>query len=100
MENIIKKIRQEFENLSNLVSWDLFSYNTFFSSSKSKKIAEGFMWDDYKVLFDIKSKKWISIEEFSLIPAEKEVIFFPKTLFRVNDIEKNENNITIKLIDL
>lgn len=95
-----KVSKKEFENLSNLVSWDLFSYNTFFSSSKSKKIAEWFMWDEYKVLFDINSKKWISIEEFSLIPAEKEVIFFPKTLFRVNDIEKNENNITIKLIDL
>jgi len=92
--------KKEFKNFSNFKDWDIFHYNTFFSSSRSKKVAESFMWDDYKVLFKIQTKKWINIEDFSFYPKEKELIFLPKTLFRIDKVEKDWNSLIINLLDL
>jgi len=95
-----KTTKSEFAYFEKFQKWDSFSYNAFLSSSKSKKVAKWFMWDNYQVLFEIKSKKWISFEDFSLIPAEREVLFMPKTLFRIETFEKNDKSLKITLIDL
>lgn len=94
-----KTTAKEFEKLSNLVAWDLFSYNTFFSSSKDKKIAKKFFTDDYKVLFEIDTKKWRDISDF-WHESEKEVLFLPKTLFRIEKVENKNNILIIYLSDL
>lgn len=92
--------KKDFDSYSKLNPGDSFAYNSFFSSSRSKKVAQKFMWEDYKLLFQIETKKGVKIEDFSLYPNEKEVIFLPRTLFRINDVVKDWNNLIIKLLDL
>lgn len=95
-----KVSKKVYDSYLNFNEWDVFSYNTFFSSSKSKNVAKKFIWDKNKVLFDINTKKWISIEDFSFKPGEKEVLFLPNTLFRIDKVEKKDDILIINLIDL
>lgn len=90
----------DFKYYANLKIWDSFVLNEFISSSKSEKIAEKFTTPDYKVIFKIKSSKWINIEDLSNLPNEREVLFLPKSLFYIEKVEFSDNILKISLVDL
>lgn len=92
--------KADFKYYANLKVWDSFMLNEFISSSQNKKVAEKFLNENYKLLFKIKSTKWIDIEDLSLKPTEREVLFLPKTLYYIEKIEFIDNMLTITLIDL
>lgn len=85
---------EEFEYLDNLKIWDFYQNKHFFSSSKSKKIAIDFInkEDKWAVLFEIISKKAKFSWDFSINQPEKELLFLPNQLFKVEKIDFFENN--------
>lgn len=92
--------KSDYKAFANLQVWKSFYLNEFISSSKAKNIAEDFMSEDYKLLFKIKSKKWVDISWLSTKPFEEEVLFLPKTLFIVEKINFQDNILEITLSDL
>lgn len=92
--------KSDYKYFANLKVWKSFYFDDFISSSKKKSIAEDFMSEDYKLLFQIKSKKGIDVSLFSINPLEEEVIFLPKNLFVVEKIEFSDNILQITLSDL
>lgn len=92
--------KSDYKYFANLVIWNSFYLDEFISSAKTKNIAEEFVSEDYPLIFKIKSKKWIDIEDISLTPGEKEVLFLPKSLFVVEKIEFIDNILIITLSDL
>lgn len=96
------KNKKIYEKFANMKVWEVFAPNSFFSHSSSKTIAEQYMDTDFPVLIKTYTNKARSIEDFSSVPAEKEYLFMPKTLFSVSDIEKNTKTgiLTLTLTDI
>ena len=92
--------KEEFEKFKKMKIWYIFKPDSFFSSSLEKKTAEDFMKSDLNIFFKIKSKKAKSIMNFSLNQAEKELLFLPWTLFKIDSIEEKNNIIEILVSDL
>lgn len=91
--------KQEFEFLKSLKVWDIYKNEWFFSSSKTKETSENFFSED-KVRFIINTKKAKKIWDFSLLEAEDEYLFFPNTLFKIDNIENKNNILEITISDL
>lgn len=92
--------KKEFEFFKSLKVWEVYWDKAFLSTSLSKKTAKSFMLEGRKVLFKIKSNYAKSIQKFSLKPQEKEYLFLPKTLFKVEKIKNKDNILEITLKDL
>lgn len=85
--------KNELEKIWNLTNLDLFSTDQFiFGTTKDFKKQGNF-------IFEINSRKWINIKDFSK-NSEVEILFLPKTLFDIQEIENNDNNFIFWLMDL
>lgn len=84
----------EFKYLDNLKIWDIYQNKHFFSSSLDEAIWIDFMKKETKwaVLFEIKTQKAKLIKDISNLVAEKEIIFLPNQIFKVEKIDFFENN--------
>lgn len=94
------KVREnEFKYLKSLKIWDIYKNKTFFSSSERKEVAQDF-FSENKVLFTIETKKAKEILNFSNLKWEKEVLFLPNQLFKVEKIQELDWVLNIFLKDL
>ena len=91
--------KSELEEILSLEVWDVYQSKSFLSTSKSKNVALDFT-DENNIIFKIISNKWKDFEKVSDKKYEKEVLFLPKTLFKVNKIEKDWRFTIIEFIDL
>lgn len=84
----------EFKYLDNLKIWDFYQNKHFFSSSLDVGTWIDFIKKETKwaVLFEIQTKKSKLIKDISNLVAEKELIFLPNQLFKVEKIDFFENN--------
>ena len=89
----------ELEKILNLKPWDIYKTNSFFSSSKSKIKSIDFT-DKNSIIFKIISKKWKDFEKISTKKSEKEVLFLPNTLFKVESIKNDWKFTIIEVTDL
>ncbi|MBN3949367.1 MAG: hypothetical protein HWQ38_24055 [Nostoc sp. NMS7] len=73
----------------------------FVSTTTNKEVASDFASTDSTVegytpvLYEIKSKKGVSIKDFSIIPKEDEVLFKSGSSFKVSKIEKKNGQVKI-----
>jgi len=77
------------KNIGSAIEW-----RGFLSTSKSREQAESFGMGP---LFKIKSKKGKWIEKYSDIPEEQEVLFKPRTKFKVLKVEKGKGRDVVHL---
>ena len=84
---------------------EIITYDTFFSTSSDKRIAESFQTslNKYEIDYIIKVKNAAFIKEFSQHPTEDEILLLPGSKFKVIDIDqdlftdKNSHIITLEL---
>ncbi len=69
------------EFVENLEKDGKFKFETFTSTSKDMNVAQDFLKGDQKIIFNIESKTGKSIESFSQVPEEQEVLFKSGTQF-------------------
>lgn len=79
--------------------WEIFKPDTLFSSSISEDIAHEFRKEKNGTIFVINSLKWKDLN-ILWVQREKEVLFLPKTLFKVEKVENGKDYLTIYLTDL
>jgi len=114
LKNIIPSLNKKNKNLPPVIAFS----NSFLSFSKNKEVAEFFLRKPIenknlsKVLYILEKDDNIGynlsthadIEDISLIPKEKEVLFFPFSSFEIKDIDETkiggENVSVIKLLYL
>jgi len=99
-DTIKKKNLDDFKN--NLDN-NYLEFKSFLSTSKSTEQAEGFALtrkDEYKVIYNIKSKKGKDIETYSDWKSEKEVLFMPNTRFNVLGWTDFNGRLVVDLIEI
>lgn len=90
---------KDIEFVKKLKVWDIYNNWWFFSSSESKNVAKDFLKKWNEVLFIIDTKKWKKVWEIWQ-ETEKEVLFTPTQLFKIDKIENRNNILHIYLSDL
>lgn len=91
--------KKELEEILSLKSWDIYKTKSFFSSSKSKIKSIDFT-DENNIIFKILSNKWKDIEKVSTKKEEKEVLFAPDSLFKIENIKNDWKFTIIEITDL
>jgi len=89
-----------FNNIAAMEKGSIYTDKGFMSASSSKSVRDSFLSsrsDSRNVEMELFSKQGVAINKFSRYPKENEVLYNAKSKWVVEEIEKSENLIKLKL---